>query len=507
MINRFTRTAIMIAAFVVILLPMSAGATGEGTQADDGEVQVLTLQDCIEAGLEQNVSLRRSLIGVEISYLGHVSSLAVYDPGFDLNFSTQQTEGSGDTGGTDAKYDFGMSYVQPTWLGGRWSISLDQSRSDGSSLVGDTYTGFTSYSSQLGVAYSMPILEGYGERMNRVGVQRADLGIMRSETGISELERNLRYSIIQSYISVVLAGMQIDVARASLGTAENLVSEVQARIDVGQLAPYELLSAQAGLAERQENIIRAENTYNAALDSLKELIGLPLGEEIEVDMGILAPLYLELETEDLYMTAQRNRPDYRDIDLRIQQAQLDQLLAEDRRQSSLNWNTVFGLAGQDDDYGSSVGNMDRFTWYTGIEYSLPLGGNRAAVADVTSSRLALEQLDLEKLDYLRNLELEIRTAVDNFNTAMLRVDVTSQGLIVQETKMQNELLRLELGLITSRDLLEFDLDLVNARLSYDNALADLFVSLARIELITSQEMIEDAVVLTEIAMEPEVVAE
>jgi outer membrane protein TolC len=136
------------------------------------------------------------------------------------------------------------------------------------------------------------------------------------------------------------------------------------------------------------------------------------------------------------------------------------------------------------------------SWSTGLEYRVPLGGNRAAVADVSMSELSLQQLELEREDFLRSLQTEIKSALEEFRSAVARVDVTQQGLKVQEVKMESEQARLRLGLITSRDLLQFDLDLANARLAYASAMADALLAVAKLENLSGMLLLDDVVTIS-----------
>ena len=489
-----------ILILVLAFFSTTAGAQTENLLTVQDEItdpNILTLAECLDIADENNIGLMRTRLGLEASILDRIRNESVFDPGFSLDLSYRHNDASSGSSGNSSG-SLGMSYLQPLWNGSSWALSLDQSRADGSTTTGGTPTNFTSYSSQFGLAFSMPILEGYGDRVNRIGIEKSDIGYTRSEIAVTDARRALRYSVIQSYIVAVLAAIDIEVANLSLDTAEYLVERTQALIDVGQLAPYELLSAQSGLAQRQEAVINAGTRLVTSLDNLKSIVGLPIGQEVSVDPGILREIYLDINPDELFLIAQQNRPDLADIGLRIRQAQLDLLLATDRRQASLNWNTVFSLAGQDSGYRSSIGDMNKFNWSTGLEYRLPLGGNRAANVDVESVYIQLDQLELEKTDFMRNLELDIRSVTEEFSNALLRVDVTSQGLEVQVVKMESELARLELGLITSRDLLEFDLELANARLAYESAMADTIISLAKLEYLTGRNMIEDAVIIGDI---------
>ncbi len=490
---------ITLAALIISMLAFGEFLPAQAEdllQENNPALSVVSLEDCLRMAEVDNLGIRRTRLGVNISLLDRIRAESVFDPGFEADFSGRRSGSSAFGSADSTQIDFALRYRLPTWQGGMWVLSMDQSRSSGSQMIGDTPAGYTTFSSNVGLSYSMALMEGRGERINRIGVVRADLAVARSEAATSEAARSIRHGVVQAYINAVLAARAIEVSDVSLANARNLVEEVQARIDVGQLAEYELLAAQAGLAEREENLLNAGASLSIALDSLKELIGLPLRGEIEIDPETIRPVMLDVNADNLFLLAQQNRPDLREIDLRISQANLDLLLAGDRRQASLRWNSVFGLNGQGDGYTDSFEDMSNFSWYTGLEYSLPLGGNRSAEADYSSVRISLESLDLERTNFLRVLQRNIRTAVEDLNNAILRTDVRWQGLQVQEVKMESERTRLSLGLITSRDMLEFDLEYASAKLGYDQALADAMLAVAGIEYLINKPMLADAISLS-----------
>jgi outer membrane protein TolC len=388
-----------------------------------------------------------------------------------------------------------MHYRLPTDQGSAWVFSLDQSRSNGTTTVAGSPTAFTAYSSQVGVGFSFPLMQGSEERINRLGIDQADIAVLRSEAAVNNAARNLRNGIIQAYIGAVLNERQIEVAQLSLDTAKNLVEQTQARIDVGLLAPYELLAAESGLAEREEAILNAQAALKTSLDSLKALIGIPITDEIQLDEGILQALSLDVDPDQLFYEAQQNRPDYLDIDLQVRQAQLTLLAAQDRTRASLVWSTQLHLSGQDTGYLRSLGDLNSFAWSTGLQYKIPLGGNRAAVADESTAEINLQQLQLEKVDFLRGLERDIRSAVVDLNSALLRMDVTAQGLHVQEVKMESERARLDLGLNKARDFLQFDLDLANARIAYYSAMGDAYLAVGRLESLVNENLLDRITVI------------
>jgi outer membrane protein TolC len=496
MLHRYVLTGIYLTLFAIIAVP-AYSQTELLDPGSDQEPAYLSLNDCLEIADVSNISLQRTRIGVGLSLLERMRAESVFDPGFELDLSGGSARRSGGTGstGTNSNMDFGARYNLPTTIGGSWVFSLDQTRDWGSTTTDQQSVNFTTYNTQLGLTYSMPLFEGSGDFINRVGIIKSNISINRAELSVNEAKRGLRASIIEAYVNAVLAAVRIDVALLSLETASALVDEVQARIDVGQLAEYELLSAQSGLAERQESLINANSAFQTSLDTLKNLTGIPISREIGIDTDFLTPLKSEYLFDELFIQAQRNRRDLDDLDLRLQQAELDRMLAADRVQPSLTWNTVMGLSGEGGSYSRSIESVGDFNWFTGLSYKIPLGGNRAARADFQSSGLNIDQINLEKTDFLRNLEWDIRSALENLSNANLRIDVTEEGLHVQEIKLERERQRFSLGLITSRDLLDFDLELANAHLAYYRAMADSILAVSRIEFLVNDSFLPDSILL------------
>ena len=146
------------------LAAMPATAQDDLLDGEAGVVPILSLTDCLSLGVENNIGLQRVRLGVESSILDRIRNEAAFDPGFALDLSTRHNESpSSDTGSsTSSQIDFSATYTRPTWTGSGWVFSIDQGRSHGSSGVGETSSSYTTFGSQVGIAYRMPILEGYG---------------------------------------------------------------------------------------------------------------------------------------------------------------------------------------------------------------------------------------------------------------------------------------------------------------------------------------------------------
>ena len=75
-----------------------------------------------------------------------------------------------------------------------------------------------------------------------------------------------------AYWDLVFARSAVDVARRALALADRLVEDNQARVEVGTLAPLDIVQAQAEAATRRQTLAAAEATASTADLALKRFL-------------------------------------------------------------------------------------------------------------------------------------------------------------------------------------------------------------------------------------------
>ena len=75
-----------------------------------------------------------------------------------------------------------------------------------------------------------------------------------------------------AYWELLFALQALDVARGSLDLAEKLVEDNRARVEVGTMAPLDVVQSEAEAATRRQTVAQAEATLGTAELSLKRLI-------------------------------------------------------------------------------------------------------------------------------------------------------------------------------------------------------------------------------------------
>lgn len=137
------------------------------------------------------------------------------------------------------------------------------------------------------------------------------------------------------------------------------------------------------------------------------------------------------------------------------------------------------LTGLDSTY---QGNLDKVltfdhpVWSIGLIFSYPLG-NGAAENDYRKSRLKTEQISLQLRSLEESAANEVRAALRGVVTGYKQIEVTDRGTTFAEERLKSFIRKNEVGLATTRDVLDVENDLavsrnnqIKAVVGYANAL-------------------------------------
>ena len=107
---------------------------------------------------------------------------------------------------------------------------------------------------------------------------------LRQQIAITRVNQSIAEETLRATISTTTANVRnaywdlayaraaVDVARRSLELADKLVEDNRARVEVGTLAPIDVVQAEAEAANRRQTLAQAEATLATAQLALKRLI-------------------------------------------------------------------------------------------------------------------------------------------------------------------------------------------------------------------------------------------
>ncbi|HSL82897.1 MAG TPA: TolC family protein, partial [Thermoanaerobaculia bacterium] len=390
--------------------------------ADEGIL--LSLDQAVEVALRRNLGLVIERYNWIQTREGVLQSLGIYDTLLSgvarITDTTSPTvevvEGVPVTQEQTEFYQLGLSQLTP--LGG-----LAELRTSAFNRETNSQNVFLNplYSARADLTYTQPLLRGFGqlatERQFLVARASTAQSVEIFEQQVSQVIRDVE----QAYWDLVEARNQLGVAQEAARLAQVLHEQNRVRVDVGTLAPLELIQSEAGIAAREEDIIRAEAAIGDAADRLRFLLNLESGpywdaaivpvtepetERVPIDVAEAIETALSERPE---LAAQLRRLDVLEIDRRFFRN-----LARPQLDLQLNYG-LGGLSGEGEAPDPETGGIIRVEggfseayeqvfdrdfdgWSAQLVFSYPLQ-NRERRAQATISGLAVDQglAELERL--------------------------------------------------------------------------------------------------------------
>lgn len=500
--------------------------------------QSLALADCVALALSNNT-------GLEISRLGPLGARAqirraysVFDPSLFADASRDRTSspagnallGALNTETTNVNVDAGL---RKTLLsGGQFSVLWRNNRLNSNSTF---LTLVPQYTTNFTATLNQPLLRDFGLYFTTLQVRVARVS-ERSATKQYEAQvATTVKSVEQSYWGLVQANENVTVQEQGLNLAKELQRQNEGKFKVGAVPRTAVLEAQTEVARREANLIQAQTARINARDSLRAVINAgnsPTDSLIVVepsDTPTVEPYTIDLDRS--LATALERRPELAAAKLDLESGGMQMKIAENQLLPRLN---AIGSLGTNGLSGGKVPLRDvngnpildangnpavnpfngpyehslnglvdgRYYYYSaGVTIEVPLG-NAQAQADYATSRINVEQARLSLHQQQESVTLEVKNAVTNLQSDLKSIDATRIARELAEENLRNQKARYDVGLATTKDLLDYLDRLTQAKFAETNALTTYNIDLAELRRTEGTLLESRHVVLTASDEEP-----
>lgn len=494
-----------------VLLPASV------QQVDDRPTRLLSADEAVAMALEQNLDIRIARIDPQLQDLNVAQARAAWVPTVSTTFmsnNANQPAASFLAGGEEKVTDNLFSNrtdVQQAlpWGGGSYSASWNGSRTSTSNI-------FTSFNpvlrSGLSLGYTQPLLRDYSidGRRQQIAITTTNREISETELGqtVATTERAVR----NAYWDLVYALSYLDVQRQSLELAQESLRNNRIRVEVGTMAPIDIVEAEAEVARNDETVIVAEAQIEQAEDRLRALIMDPATPDFwnirlrPTDTPLLQAR--EIDVDAAIDTALRQRTDVRTVRQTLETTDVNIRYYRNQTLPAVNVNLDYNLSGlggtrlvrepafpgdfigvarigETRNFGSVLSDIftNAFpTWTIGVTVAYPIGTSDAE-AGLARARLQRQQSEAR----IRNLELRIATEVRNVGrqvtTNLKRVDATRAARQFAEQRLEAEEKKFGVGMSTSFLVFQAQRDLAQARNNEVRAILDYIRSLVDFDAV------------------------
>jgi outer membrane protein len=478
-----------------------------------GTVVELTLDDAVERALDRNLELAVERLNPTTFDLSLARLRAFYRPTLSstigqqsrINPPTSTLNGGTVVDNDTTTYNSGITQAIP-WFGGNFSFQFNNNKQVSSNLF-NNYN--PAYNSNFAANLTQPLLRGFRIDNNRQ--QLLITGISRdiSETQLRGTIATTLANVRNAYWELLYAVQAVEVARGSLTLAEKLVEDNRARVEVGTMAPLDVVQADAEAATRRQAVTTADATLRTAELTLKRLIVNGTDDPLwratitPVDRPTFRSEALDVETAVRKALSERS-----DIDVARKTVESNDITlkyARNQTLPALDANLQYGAVGlggtQYQRSGSGVtstiigtvpgGYSDAWRTLTGRDYanwnaSVTLSyaiGQSATEATYARARIQRNQAAAQ----MRALELSIATEVTNaalqVESNLKRYEAATAARELAETRLNAEQSRFEVGLSTNFFVVQAQRDLATQQNSELRALLDYRRSLVDFERV------------------------
>jgi outer membrane protein TolC len=487
----------LVAAAVSVFGPTPVHAqTTPAMPATSQPVRRMSIDDAVATALEQNLDLQVQRINPQLRDLDYAGFRANYTP--NLNVTTNlvdqtQPPASLLAGNTSqlttgrSSFDFGFNQLVP-WYGGSYNVQWNNGRT----TTNNIYTSFDpQLTGSVSASYTQPLLRNFKidgvRRQLLVSQKNREIADSQLQQSIATTVRNVR----NAYYDLMGAIASLQVQQQSLDLARQSLKDNRARVEIGTMAPLDIVQAEAEVATREEAVILAEAAIERQQDAVRALVYNPQSPDFwtarieptdavtfqvtTVDIDGAVQNALSQRTD---LVVARKNIESNDVNIRYFD---NQSLPDLNASVNYNAQAIGGVGlrrGPGDGLlpGPVIGTEERSYWDTlgvlfggdfpgwtfTVDMTYPIG---RSVNEANLARARLQRSQQQR--QLQSLELQVATqvreAARNVLTNAKRVDATRASRALAEKRLEAEEKRFQAGLTSSFFVLQAQRDLNIAR--------------------------------------------
>ena len=398
--------------FVAVML--ATGLCCFAAMAQEQAPSAMTLHDCMEYAVSNSTKMR-------------IQQAAIGDAQIDrrdaaLTLFTPQISAQ-----TYAYYNFGRSIDPQT----------------------NTYFNTTSFHNNYGVSAGYDLFDGF-KAVNNYKISKT--GMLIADAQEKQVEADICLAVMEAYYNVVYYKRLCDVYEEQVAVAGQALAKAKRQEELGQKGHADVIQMEADLADRQYDLTNTYNMYESQRMTLADLMFWPVDEELNIDTSMPMWQIEPVATESVVDFALEHNP-------AVQIASWTELNAK-RELNTAKWQTLpsVGLyAGWSTSYYTYQGSQtaafqDQFRnnggEYVEVSVSIPIFNRLSRLSTISRKRHALQKATAELDQKKRDVESEVRRAVQDRDGAATAYQQAQRKAEVQAEAYTLNLKKLEQGLIS-----------------------------------------------------------
>ena len=360
---------------------------------------------------------------------------------------------------------------------------------------------------------NQPLLNGFGYRANAVFIRQAKNELKIADSTFRQQVITTVGQVLTLYYTLLSDKEQVRVAEQAVAYAQKLLSDNKKQVEIGTLAPIEVVRAESEVATDEQNLVVAQTTYKQDQERLKTALSKRVDADlVAVDIEATDKLPEPQEGDvpplaEALKIAAKNRPEIEQAELNLRNQEYTIQSVRNRLLPSLNVFASYfpsGLSGNQATLGGCPagtisyagacvtpgqsypppieptprpvvgvqtaglgqaltqtfhGNYPDYSF--GVNFSVPIR-NRAAQAD--AARAMLEERELRAMEQrqVNQVEQDVRNAEIAVTQAKAQIEAARKATRLAQETLDAEQKKFKLGESTVFLVIQAQRDLVTA---------------------------------------------
>ena len=313
----------------------------------------------------------------------------------------------------------------------------------------NTYIQTTSFHNSYGVSAGYDLFDGF-KAVNNWKISKTGLLIAQSQE--KQVEADICLAVMEAYYNVVYYKRLTDVHEEQVATAESALKKAKRQEELGQKGHADVIQMEADLADRQYDLTNTYNMYVSQKMTLADLMFWPVDEELIIDTSMPVWQIEPVAAESVVDFALDHNPGVNVASWKELNARRELTTAKWQLMPSIGlyggWNTNYFTYPNQPTAAFGTQFRNNMGEYVQLSLSIPIWDRLAKASRISKKRHALDKATAELDQKRRDVESEVRRAIQDRDGAATAYQQAQRKAEVQAEAYTLNLKKLEQGLIS-----------------------------------------------------------
>lgn len=318
-----------------------------------------------------------------------------------------------------------------------------------------------------------------------MSMTKTDIELAVEKSRASELD--LINQVTKAYYQLMLAQDSYEVLQGSYKLAEDNFNVVNAKYQQGAVSEFDKISAEVQMRSIKPNVISAANAVTLAKLQLKVLMGITADVDIKTDDNLTnyeSMLFAnQLKEEDMSLENNTTMKQF-ELNMKLLEKNVKSLKTNFMPTLSMSFSYQYQSL-----YNPNINFFD-YTWSnsSSLMFNLSIPLYRASnFTKVKSARIQMRQLDWNRIDTERKLNMQVVSYRNNMTASSEQVVSNKENVMQAEKAVQIAGKRYEVGKGTVLELNSSQVSLTQAQLTYNQSIYDYLVAKADLDQVLGKQ--------------------